>query len=185
MKSTLILGVLLLLGTPIGGTASADDGTYLNISVAGITYEEPPFPDFNPTMLVARFGKIYDNGLGFEARVGGTLDGDPQVFDIPILGNTELDIEVDLLYGLYFVAEASIGGTASIYAVAGVNTLELSATAVSSGIKFVNSAEESGAAFGGGITFGPSDKAHVTLEYMSYLDKDAFTLSTVSLGILF
>ena len=185
MKPTTIISVLLWSGILLSGGALADDGTYLNLSIAEVTYEEEPFPDFKPTMLVARFGKIYDSGLGIEARFAGGLDGDPRNFDIPILGNTELDIEVELLYGLYFVARANLGGPASIYAVAGFSTLELRATAVAGGLTGSLSEDESGASFGAGISFGPSGKAHLTLEYMSYLDEDEFSVSSVSLGILF
>lgn len=175
----------LLSAVLFSAATRGDDGTYLNVSVAVATYEEDPFPDLEPTMLIVRFGKIYSNGLGFEGRLGGSIDSDEIEIDIPFFANSEVELEIDLLYGIYFVAEANLGGSASIYAVAGVSTMEISAELDTGTLIGIAEEDETDASFGAGLSFGPSNNTHLTVEFMSYIDESHVEISTVSIGLLF
>lgn len=181
MKSNSLIPAVIFafFGTLYGTAASAANETYFGVQYAMI--EEDEF-DLEPTAAVFRVGSMSDQGIGFEGRLGMGISSDDRDVTIPILGEVDVELEVDTVLGLYLVAEGA-AGPASIYGIVGYTKVDY--TIESDAADVDESDDESGLSYGFGANFGSSNKLRFNIEYMQYLDEDDVDASAISLGVLF
>lgn len=179
-RNSLIPAVIFaFFGALYGTVASAANDTYFGIQYAMI--EEDEF-DLEPTAAVFRVGSMSDQGFGFEGRFGLGLSSDDRDVTFPILGEVDVELEVDTVLGIYAVAEGQ-AGPATIYGILGFTKVDY--TIKSDAVDVDESDDESGLSYGFGANFGSSDKIRFNIEYMQYLDEDDVDASAISLGVLF
>lgn len=181
----LSLSLLLLLLATLTGTARAVDAgrNYFGLQYAQATYSEDGFPDFEPTVLVGRFGFFFADNVAFEIRAGFGMDEDTQRFSDPFIGTFDLDLEVDSLLGAYLLAHLPLGANSSIYGLVGLTQGELTATASTSFGSGSISDDDNDVSLGVGFAFGISPNAALNLEYVSYMSKSTFDLNALSFGV--
>jgi hypothetical protein len=159
------------------------------LQYANFSYEEDNFPDLEPTAVIFRYGVIgekvgYGEQVGIEVRIGlGLSKGDDSVSD-PLFGDTDIDIEIDSLLGLYWVSQHNTG-SAAIYGLVGASIINATTTDTIGDAEFSYPEDVFPFSFGIGVNFGKVEGIQFNLEYMSYLDTDEFSYEAVSLGVMF
>ncbi len=173
MKSfTILFALLAIFATPLH---AAEGDTYGSVQYALVTYDEEGFDEVEPTALVFKYGKFINDNVSIEGRFGIGLQDDD--IDVDILGMTfEAEVEIETVFGVYLVAHTNPDAQGTFYGVLGVTQGELKVSIDG----FSDSESESDISYGFGARFG-----NFTLEYMNYLDKDAFEATAISLGYVF
>ncbi len=168
--------VVLALSAMIAAPLQAAQGdTYGSIQYAMVTYDEEGFEEIEPTALVFKYGKFVNDNVAVEGRFGIGLQGDE--IDIDIFGLPfEAEVEIETIFGVYVVAHVNPDAQGTFYGVFGVTRGELEVSIDG----FSDSDDESDVSFGFGARFG-----NFSVEYMNYLDKDAFEATAISLGYIF
>ena len=166
MKCRFALRILLfVLTSGFGFSVLAADHSETYIGVQYAMVEEDDL-ELEPTAGVLRLGTLTDEGVGFEFRLGTGISSDDDSENLPIIGETSLDLEIDYLLGLYLLAEAPVGA-GSIYGIIGFSKVEFTLEAENEilGSDSV-SEDESDLSFGFGANFGVSEKVRLNIEYI-------------------
>lgn len=127
------------------------------------------------TALFGRFGTHFNENFSGEIRVGLGIGDD----SVNVLG-TDVNVELDNMFGGYLRGGVSVSEGFYPYAILGYTRGELTASA--SG--FSNSESESDVSFGIGADFSFGESTKFNLEYINYLDKDGAEVSGFSVGIV-
>ena len=170
MKKILSIIVLACFFSP-SSYAAAEGDSYFGLQYALVTYDEDGFPDAQPTALVLRYGQFVNNSISVEGRLGIGLQDDTVNFL-----NTDVDIEVDSVFGVYGLFHAGSSDNVALYGVLGFTKGKLTASIPGDSI----SESDSGLSFGVGV-----DIQSFNIEYMLYLDEDFYSVSALSLGYNF
>jgi len=178
---------LLLLSGLFHSTAiaSSENGIYSGVQYANAAYDKNGVPDLEPTLAVFRIGSMFNEGFGFEGRIGIGLSDDATRFNDPDLGNADFKIDIENFLGLYLLGRSGIGDAASVYLLLGFTASVVTASIDTAATTGSVSEDESDLSYGFGLDFNISDSYSLNIEYMSYLDKDDFTVDTISIGIQF
>ena len=185
VKTRLLIAVLLLGGYSQGSLAvGPGPGVYIGVGAGQVTVELDDAPDLEPSVLVFRVGKMFDENVGIEGRLGGGTSSDDTDFDL-IGFDASLEVEVENFYGIYGVGRLPLGDSFAVYGLLGFTSMSIDVSLDSPIIEGSASEDESGLSFGVGGSWSPSDRFAFSLEYMSYLDEDDFAASSVSLGVQF
>ena len=91
------------------------------------------------------------------------------------MGPFDVEIEVNYLGGVYGVFHTDTEATATFYGLIGFTQGELEASVLGESVE----EDESGFSYGVGVNI-----SYFNLEYMSYLDKDDFTVTAISAGFV-
>ena len=159
--------------------ADAGNSTYIGIQYAIGNYSEDGITeDFDPTVLVGRFGKFFNKNFALEGRLGIGLQDDTQHLSQFGFDGT---VEIDTILGVNGVGNANISETSSVYGLIGFSRVEGTATALG----FSNSDDDTGLSFGVGADLGISNNVSLNIEYVSYLSKSDFDFSTLGFGVVF
>lgn len=153
---------------------------------AGAQYAQGDYNDdrvsanFEPSMVVGRFGKLFNPYVAVEARLGLGLDEDTQF--IPELGE-DGKLELNALIGIYLTGHLNLTASSSLYAIVGSSRIEAEASAPA--FPAASSTEtESDLSYGVGANIGILNNVALNIEYMQYLDEDHFDLSAAAVGVL-
>ena len=179
---SLILPVsVLILGFFYGPSALAgtDGDFYTGIQYSTTKYEDDDLPEFETGAGIFRFGKFYEDYLAFEGRAGVGLEDDSK-----FIISTDVEFEVDSLYGVYVIAQPDLNDWLSFYGIAGFSVVDVS-LANADALGLSTSADESGLSYGVGVDLGKSERIKINIEYMIYLSEDDFEFEAVSLGVRF
>lgn len=172
MKKTLIALACLLSASVMAG----ERGNYAGLQYGLATYSETGFPDFDPQILIFRFGYKFNKNLSVEGRVGtGISKGTKTVLSVP------LSLEVNSFYGIYAVGTLPINDRVGVYGLVGYTDAEL--TASSPGVSV--SGTDSDISYGVGVDIGATNNVSWNLEYTSYIDESNVALSSISIGANF
>jgi opacity protein-like surface antigen len=186
MSLSMFYGLLLLASLSQSiAQADSNQGLYYGVQLLQLNYEEDDVPDLEPTALVFRLGTMLNETFGVEGRIGAGLSKDDTSFDHPNLGNVDFEVELEHFIGIYGVAQTRLGKSASIYGLLGLTSAQVEKSIDTRNISGSVSEDESGISFGVGVNFGTSDKYRFSVEYMSYLDEDEFSIDSLSLGVVF
>ncbi|MDN7132702.1 porin family protein [Halomonas sp. MC140] len=148
--------------------------TYFGAQVAQVSYDADYIDSAEPPVFIAKVGHFVLDYVALEGRLGTSLNDDTiTVFD------TDVDIEVDHIAGLYAVGHLPLGSVASFYGVLGYTSAELTASIQD----FSERSSDSGISYGGGIQGMFTPNVSGTVEYMSYLDKSDYDATAIGLGI--
>ena len=173
-KNILVSIALVTFSTPLACFAATPGNAYFGAQYSQITYKEDGVEDLNPSALIGRLGLNMSEYLSLEGRIGFGLSNDTaMVLGVPV------DFESDSLFGAYLLGRLPVSDSFSIYGVIGFTSIEVTASV--SG--FSVSDDGSDTSFGAGMEFGFSDDVSMSLEYMSYYDKEGVSIDAVGLGV--
>lgn len=170
---------LLLFNHPVIAQPYGD--YYAGAQYAKGDYDEEGISaNFEPSMVVGRFGKLFNPHVAVEARLGMGLDEDTQF--IPELG-IDGKLELNSLIGIYLSGHLNLTASSSLYAIVGSSRVEAEASAPA--LPTAGSTEtESDLSYGVGANIGIFNNIALNIEYMQYFDADYFDLSTIAVGVL-
>ena len=170
MKKLLVASVVsaAILGS---FSASAND-TYFGASVNFLDIGSDG-DDVSINTLVGTLGKNVNENLSAEFRFGFGLSSD----SVDVFG-TEVDIDLNNMYGVYLKGKLPMSDSFVPYAVIGYSRGELEASAM--GISASES--ESDVSFGFGFDYKTSESFSVNFEYINYLDKDGTEVDGFGIG---
>lgn len=157
---------------------------YFGIQHSDATYEEQDLPEMEPSMALLRIGSFSSDNVAVEARLGtGISDGE---LVGTYMGNpVELTINVDSLLGVYLMPGLPVGDHVRLYGALGLTHVNLTAEVHS--VSGSGSASDDDASFswGAGAEIWLSSDTALTVEYMTYMDKPEFELSSTGVGLSF
>jgi opacity protein-like surface antigen len=186
MKNKLVYIILACSLLLLNHTAIAQPyGEYY----AGAQYAKGDYNDerisanFEPSMVVGRFGKFFNPNVAVEARLGMGLDEDTQF--IPELGLNGIDgtLELNSLIGVYLAGHLNLTASSSLYAIVGSSRVEAKASAPAFPVADATESETD-ISYGVGANIGILNNVALNIEYMQYLDEDHFDLSAIAVGAL-
>ncbi|WP_166253441.1 porin family protein [Marinobacter salicampi] len=153
---------------------------YVGINYVFVTYEEDGFSnEFDLGALAGKAGAQLTPYFAAELRAGfGVAD---ESFSS---GGVSAELELDYLFGGYAVAGIPNDSPIYPYAVIGFTKGELTASVSGPGGSASVSESESDLSYGFGANLALNDQFLVNAEYMSYLDKDSYEISGVSVGVI-
>ena len=177
------ISLLVLMVTPalaIGGPMQ--EGTsYGGFNFSQLTSDADGISeDANPTALIGRLGYFFADQFAIEGRLGtGLSDDTVRVEGFGVV--TDVDLELDHLFGAYLVGHLPLGQAASVYGMLGFTNAK--ATASTQG--FSVTASDSGLSYGFGADVYASERFGLNLEYTQYLDEIGYDVSALSVGAKF
>lgn len=163
--------------TVFGASAqSAKSKFSAEIGYTAIDYAEPGVSGVKPSVVRTIFGYEVNENLALEGMLGfGAANGSATVLNVPV------DLKIDSLYGLYIKPKAMVAENLEIFGRFGYATSK--ATASARGVSF--STTNSTASYGVGVSYFLSPSTALSLDYMSYYDKDGVSAKGVTLGVGF
>ena len=148
--------------------------TYVSAQYVIASYDEDSFEEANPTLLVGGFGKFFNKNFALEGRLGLGLQDDDLA--------TNRSVEIDGLLGIYGAGHFNLSGTSSIYGLIGYTRIKTTTSV--SGIQIV-SFYDSGLSLGAGADIGISKNVALNIEYVQYLHKTNYDISSIGLGAVY
>jgi len=116
--------------------------------------------------ILGKYDQRLDDRYAFEGRFGiGVLEDSVSA----------VDVEIDLLLGVYQLRYLPVNNTASLYGILGYTQAEVTTSAVSAS----TSTRKNGVSFGIGADFGS-----INIEFIQYLDENDFDINAVSVGYI-
>ncbi|PFG11088.1 MULTISPECIES: porin family protein [unclassified Marinobacter] len=168
--SAFVIGSATILGA---GTAQAQNG-YAGANLNFLEYNENGInDDASLTAGTFRLGAQVNEYLSGELRAGLGFSDDT----VNITG-TDVDIELDSLFGAYLRGGFPITKQIYPYAVFGVTRGQVTYSAQG----FSESKSETDTSFGVGVDFTLIDQVTLNVEYMSWFDKDGTEIDGFSVG---
>ncbi len=180
------------------GTAHAQTGDrYAGIEYTPTTYSDRslgPELEFDNALIVGRAGSYIDENISLEARFGLGISDDTLSASgtDPDLGNysASLGFEINTLLGAYLQANSELPGNLSVYGLLGFSRINATVTGtISSSVYGTANASaddtETGLSYGGGVNVAIAPNTALSIEYMSYLDKSDFDVTSFNLGIMY
>jgi opacity protein-like surface antigen len=168
--SAVVIGSVTLLGA---GTAQAQNG-YAGANLNFLEYSENSIDDdASLTAGTFRLGAQINQYLSGELRAGIGFNDDT----VKVSG-TDVDIELDYLFGAYIRGGFPVTERIYPYAVIGVTRGKVTASVP--GIS--TSESETDTSFGVGVDFTVIDQVTLNVEYMSWFDKDGTEIDGFSVG---
>ncbi len=177
MKKLAIASALSMLA--IGASAQ----TYGELGYTMVEYEENVFGvivESKPTALRGIIGYEINPNLAVEGLVGFGL-GDDKISARGFGAAEGSKLEIDHVVGIYIKPKVKFGQNLEGFVRAGFAQAKASAALGGSSA----SASESSFSYGVGLSYSFTPKASVNLDYMSYLDKDASTVTGITVGFGF
>lgn len=169
-KIFVAFGISILCGVAqaqtgyFGGSAA-----FLDVSVDGVSDEA------SLTAVYGRLGTAFNDNFSGEIRAGlGVGDDTVDVF------GTDVDVELDNMFGAYFRGGVQVGPAIFPYAIVGYTRGKATASASGFGSR---SETASDASFGLGADFNLTDNLLINVEYMNYFDKDNAEIDGFSVGL--
>ena len=126
-------------------------------------------------MLAGRLGTKFNENFSGEIRVGLGIGDD----SVDVLG-TEVDVELDSMFGAYVRGGLQAADSFYPYVVLGYTRGELTASVPG----FSDSESESDVSFGLGADVDINEKLTLNIEYMNYFDKDGAEVDGFSFGLV-
>ena len=187
-KITKFATALVVSGTVIFAPvlSAAEGDQYFGLQYSSATFEFAG-EDWEPTVLMARYGKFIGDNFAIEGRLGIGIDSDTlSITNDPDVGNASVEIDIDTLIGIYGVGSHDINKNSSIYALIGITNGEATFSAKSSILGNASFSEtETDLSYGIGANIGISNTAGINLEYISYISKTDFDVTAVNFGFVF
>ena len=186
-KITKLATALVLSATMLSSPAlsAAEGDQYFGLQYSSTTFEFAG-EDWEPKVLIARYGKFIDDNFAIEGRLGIGIDSDTlSITNDPIVGNASVEIDIDTLIGIYGVGSHNFNENSSIYALIGITNGEATFSAKSSILGNASFSEtETDLSYGVGANIGISNTVGINLEYISYISKTDFDVTAVNLGFV-
>lgn len=177
MKKLAIASALSLMAV----AASAQ--TYAEIGYTSVEYEENVFGvtvESKPAALRGIIGYEINPNLAVEGLVGfGLSDDEISARGLGTAAGSKL--EIDNVVGIYVKPKVKFGPNLEGFVRAGFAHAKASASIAGASA----SASESSFSYGLGLSYSFSPNASLNLDYMSYLDKNATTVTGITVGVGF
>ena len=174
-----------LAGVAAPAFAVEQGETYLGGGFAMVNYEETiqgDNLDFDPTALVGRIGYGVVDNFAIEGRLGFGLSDD-SVSRTDGVNTATATVEVDQIAGVYGVGYLPVSEVFSIYGLAGFTRGELTAKVELNGASLSEASDDdTDFSYGVGAEAGLAQNISGYVEWVSYLDKDDYETTGVSLG---
>ena len=167
---------LMLAGLATPALAIEQGDTYVGGGFSMVTVDIDTFDDVDPTAAVGRLGYGVTDNIAIEGRLGFGLSDDE-------LENTDVDVEIDQLAGVYGVAHLPLGEAFSLYGLAGFTYGELSYAAP--GTSFTVDEDDTDFSYGIGGQFDVSDNVAAFVEWAQYFDESDYEITGVTVGANF
>jgi len=171
---------LTCLTAPLAFAQKAPGGLYGELGYTMITLSPTNFPDFKPTVLRGIVGYQLNSNFSVEGQLGmGLADGTAMVDQ----ANAEANVKVSSMYGLYAKAKTELAPGFEAFGRAGYAKAD--ATIKVNSIGYSESNSKDGFSWGIGAAYAISPAVALTVDYMSYFNKDDVKASGYTLGVQF
>ena len=157
------IGAIVFAASIAGNAYAAEGDSYFGVQYSLLTLSESGIPDFEPAVLVGRYGKFTSDNFAIEGRLGVGISEDTQnVFGF------DTDLEIDYMFGVYgALYSGTSSSTTRVYGILGYTQGEFTLTVPGLGSA---SDSDSDISFGLGVDFGIGNNSVINLEYMSYME---------------
>ncbi len=175
-KKIAIAAIGLSTSSVLCGATQAETG-YFGGNLAFVDYSEEGInDDASLVAIFGRLGKNFNENFSGEIRAGiGIGDDSVDVF------GTDVDVELDSMFGAYVRGGIHAAESFFPYVVLGYTRGEVTASVSGFGSE---SESESDVSFGLGADVNVSEMFKINVEYMNYFDKDGAEIDGFSIGII-
>lgn len=160
--------------------ADSDDGVYVGVqyAVGNFTMEGIP-AEFNPNVVVTRFGKFHNDNFALEARMGFSAKDSTKS-----ISGADVTVNMDPFIGGYGIGHINLSETSSVYGLVGVTYAQATARRSDSGLSV--SDRDNGLSIGVGGDVEVGNNIALNIEYVSYLNNnsDGFDFNALGFGIM-
>lgn len=175
MKNKIITAALLscAISTAIAqSSANKDTGVYAELGLIQATYNEPA-ANFNNGMASLKAGYNFNKNFALEGMIAGNINNASFYY-----GSTNITAYVQNAYGVYGKGTVDISEAISLYAKLGATNGTVSASSA------YGSAYQSGTSpsYGAGIQAKINPEMYVSLDYMSYYNRNGVSITGPSLN---
>jgi opacity protein-like surface antigen len=189
-STALLAGLLLIAGVcHTAAAAGMGEGLYYGAQLGQMNFDQDDVPDLDPTVLVLRLGYMLNDNFGVEGRLGGGVADDDSDFNLTVNNQTDSNanfkVDIENFQSIFGVARTDLGDSFSIYGLAGFTHMSIKRTLKSRFASGSGTDGDSSFSFGAGVEYGFTDKFRFVLEGMSYMNKDDYTATAVTLGVQF
>lgn len=164
-------------GIMLSGIAHAESAGYIGGGLALLEYSEADInDDASLKALFVRIGSNINQNFSAEIRAGvGVGDDTVNVF------GTNVDVELDNMFGVYVRGGIPLSNSVFPYAIIGYTSGKVTASAAGYGSA---TESESDMSFGLGVDIPVSKYMHLNAEYMNYFDKDGAEIGGIAIGFI-
>lgn len=146
--------------------------TYSGFLFSKVTIDEDPGDTFKPDALIARFGGYITDNVALEFRFGTSAQADSTTYYDPYYGDWTVEIDIGKIHGAYIILSTE-DDDPGIYAILGYTEAQLLVQVED----LAGIVEEDDSSWGVGFRYGG-----LTVEYMQYLNEDAFDATGLNIG---
>lgn len=159
--------------TAVSANADSAGSAYVGALASHYTFDvDGASEDLNPTGLTVRGGYFFADNFAVETRLGTGLNDDT-------ISGTDVDIELDQLFGVYAVGHLPVNDAFSFYGLIGFSYAEATLSNRFASI----SDDDDGFSYGAGVEVNFTPQVSGQLEYVSYLSKSDYDLNAASIGL--
>ncbi len=139
------------------------------------SYEENGVPEANPDAIAFRAGGYLNQVIALEARLALGITDDT----VRTNTNNSVDVELDTALSVFIKADVPMTPFVNAYGLLGLTRGEIEVIAGS----LTASESETGLSYGLGIEGEINRRTYLSVEYVLYLDEDAFEYTGINFGI--
>lgn len=148
------------------------------------SYEETGVPEANPDAIAFRAGSYLNQVIAIEARlalgiVDDTVRVNAQDLGLGVNADIDVDVELDTALSVFIKADVPMTPFVNAYGLLGLTRGEVEASAGG----FTVSESETGLSYGLGIEGEINRRTSLSVEYVQFLDEDAFEYTGINFGI--
>lgn len=179
---------LTLLSAPAAFAQSAANGAYGELGITQVSFEDSDAsaPTFKPTVLRAVVGYGLSDNFALEGMLGaGMSDG---TADTSVFGySANFKLKVDSMVGAYVKVKAQATPGVELFGRVGYAKIRANVSGTVPGFSYSSSssAEVDGASWGLGAKFAVSPAVALTVDFMSYVNKDGGTATGPTFGVAY
>ena len=177
-----------LFAAPAAFAQSAANGAYGELGITQVSFEDSDAsaPTFKPTVLRAVVGYGLSDNFAIEGMLGaGMSDG---TADASVAGySVNYKIKVDSMVGAYLKLKAQATPGVELFGRVGYAKIRANVSSTVPALRFSSSSsgEVDGASWGLGAKFAVSPAVALTVDFMSYVNKDGGTYTGPTFGVAY
>jgi hypothetical protein len=166
MKKIKIASVLATALVIASAATAQEQVNYVQVGALNANYSEPS-ATFNNGMLALTVGHKFDQNLAIEAMAAGAVNHASAYW-----GNVFVTAKVSNAEGVYMKAQSTPSNGFSVYGKAGFTRGTVTASAYVAGYSASSWSSGTSPSYGAGAQFETSPNSFISIDYMSYYNKN-------------
>jgi opacity protein-like surface antigen len=176
---------LTVLSAPAAFAQSAANGTYgeLGLTQVSVSRSDGSIPTFKPTLLRAVVGYGLSDNFALEGILGAGM-GDASV---DLSTYTSAKVKVDSMFGAYLKVKAQAAPGVELFGRVGYAKIRANSSTATPALNSYSSSSEEidGASWGVGAKIAVSPTVALTVDFMSYVNKNGATATGPTFGVAY